>query len=107
MATVWTIAQLEYSNDSDKGVTIAHWRCSDSETVTTDGVDVDHHGSSYGTAGFLPDASAEGYTAYDSISEADVISWVQASVDKDAIEASVQAQIDESKAPASLSGVPW
>lgn len=107
MAVTWTIAQLEYSNDSDKGVTVAHWRCSDSETVTTDGVDVDHHGSSYGTTGFSPDASAEGYTAYDSISEADVISWVQASVDKDAIEASVQAQIDESKAPASLSGVPW
>ena len=106
MAT-WHIVQLEYSNDSDKGVTIAHWRCSDSETVTTDGVDVDHQGSSYGTCGFTPDASAEGYTAYDSISEADVISWVQASVDKDAIEASVQAQIDESKAPASLSGVPW
>tara|TARA_R110002111_G_scaffold100986_1_gene156587 strand:+ start:130 stop:453 length:324 start_codon:yes stop_codon:yes gene_type:complete len=107
MAVTWTIAQLEYSNDSDKGVTIAHWRCSDSETVTTDGVDVDHHGSSYGTCGFTPDSTAEGYTAYDSISEADVISWVQASVDKDAIEASVQAQIDESKAPASLSGVPW
>jgi len=107
MAVTWTIAQLEYSNDSDKGVTVAHWRCSDSETVTTDGVDVDHHGSSYGTTGFSPDASAEGYTAYDSISEADVISWIQASVDKDAIEASVQAQIDESKAPASLSGVPW
>ena len=107
MAVTWTIAQLEYSNDSDKGVTVAHWRCSDSETVTTDGVDVDHHGSSYGTIGFSPDASAEEYTAYDSISEADVISWVQASVDKDAIEASVQAQIDESKAPASLSGVPW
>ena len=107
MAMTWTIAQLEYSNDSDKGVTIAHWRCSDSETVTTDGVDVDHHGASYGIAAFSPDASAEGYTAYDSISEADVISWVQASVDKDAIEASVQAQIDESKAPASLSGVPW
>ena len=107
MAVTWTIAQLEYSNDSDKGVTVAHWRCSDSETVTTDGVDVDHHGSSYGTAGFSPDASTEGYTAYDSISEADVISWVQASADKDAIEASVQAQINESKAPASLSGVPW
>ena len=106
MAT-WHIVQLEYSNDSDKGVTIAHWRCSDSETVTTDGVDVDHQGSSYGTCGFTPDASAEGYTAYDSISEADVISWVQASVDKDAIEASVQAQIDESKAPTSLTGVPW
>ena len=106
MAVTWTIAQLD-RNSSDDGVIVAHYRCNDSEEVGTGDNAVTHYGSSYGTAGFSPDASAEGYTAYDSISEADVISWVQASVDKDAIEASVQAQINESKAPASLSGVPW
>jgi len=32
MAT-WSIAQLEYNNDADKGVVIAHWRVTEEETV--------------------------------------------------------------------------
>ena len=101
MAT-WTIANLE-RNVADGGVTVAHWRVTESETVGEDTFTA----SSYGTVGFTPDASASGFIAYDSLTEADVIGWVQAEVDKDAIEASLAAQIEADKNPTQAAGVPW
>ena len=101
MAVTWTISTLE--RNTDDGVVVAHWRASDSETVG----EVEHSGSSYGTCGFTPDADADGYTAYADITEAQVIEWVKADVDADAIEASIAAQIADSKAPAITVGVPW
>ena len=98
MAT-WTIANLEYNNDADKGVVIAHWR------VTEE--DGDYTASSYGTASFDPDASADGYVAYDSLTEETVIGWVKNSVDAAEIEAGLTANIESQKAPATLSGTPW
>ena len=97
MAVTWTISTLE--RNTDDGVVVAHWRASDS--------DGDHSGSSYGTCGFTPDSTAAGYTAYDSITEAQVIGWVKADVDADAVEANIAAQIADSKAPAMAVGVPW
>jgi len=97
MAT-WTISTLE-RNTSDGGVTVAHWRVSE--------VDGDYSASSYGTVGFTPDASAEGFIAYDSLNEATVVGWVQAELDKDAIEASLTANIAEQKAPVTATGKPW
>ena len=101
MAVTWTISTLE--RNTDDGVVVAHWRASDSETVG----EVEHSGSSYGTCGFTPDADADGYTAYADITEAQVIEWVKADVDADAIEASIASQIADSKAPAITVGVPW
>ena len=101
MAVTWTISTLE--RNTDDGVVVAHWRASDSETVG----EVEHSGSSYGSCGFTPDADADGYTAYADITEAQVIGWVKADVDADAIEASIAAQIADSKAPAISTGVPW
>ena len=98
MAT-WTIANLEYNNDADKGVVIAHWR------VTAE--DGDYTASSYGTASFEPDASADGYVAYDSLTEETVISWVKDSLNAAEIEAGLTANIEAQKAPATLSGTPW
>ena len=97
MAT-WTISTLE-SNTADGGVIVAHWR------VTEE--DGDYSASSYGTVGFTPDASAEGFIAYDSLDEATVLGWVQAEVDKDATEASLTANINEQKNPTTADGVPW
>jgi hypothetical protein len=102
MAVTWTIATLERNTDGN-GVVVAHWRASDSEVVGEE----THSGSSYGTAGFTPDAEAEGYIAYDALTEADVIGWVQADVDAEAIEASIAAQIAASKEPVTAAGVPW
>ena len=102
MAVTWTISTLE-RNTSDDGVVVAHWRASDSEVVGDD----THTGSSYGTCGFTPDSTADGYTPYADITEAQAIGWVKNDVDADAIEASIAAQIAESKAPAVATGTPW
>ena len=109
MAVTWTIATLE-RNSSDDGVVVAHWRASDSEVVGTGDDAETHAGSSYGTCGFTPDSTAEGYTAYGDITEAQAIEWVKASMGEEAVEAlesSIAAQIEESKAPATAAGVPW
>jgi len=101
MAVTWTIATLE-RNTADDGVVVAHWRASE--------VDGDHSGSSYGTCGFTPNAEAEGYTAYADITEAQAVEWVKASMGEEAVaamEASIAAQIEESKAPAVAVGTPW
>ena len=101
MAT-WTIANLE-RNTADGGVIVAHWRVTAEETVGED----TYTASSYGTCGFTPDATAEGFVPYESLTEADVLAWVWSSMDKDATEAALQAKIEEQKAPATVSGLPW
>ena len=100
MAVIWNISTLE--RNTDNGVVVAHWRATD--------VDGDHSGSSYGTCGFTPDASADGYVAYDSLVEEDVIGWVKDSMGEEAVtgvEDSIAAQIADSKAPAISVGTPW
>ena len=99
--TTWTIAQLE-RNTADGGVVVAHWRA-----TATDG---DYSASSYGTCGFTPDSTADGYTAYADITEAQAIGWVKDDMGEDAVtalEASIAAQIEASKEPVSVAGVPW
>jgi hypothetical protein len=95
----WTIAQLEYTNDADKGVTIAHWR------VTAE--DGEYSASSYGTTSFTPDASADGYVAYESLTEETVLGWVKEQLDVEAIESALADNIAAQKAPATLAGMPW
>ncbi len=111
MAATWKIVELERNTKAPNkdGVIVAHWRCEDSEVVGTGDSAVTHYGSSYGTCSWTPDSSKEGYIKYADLTEADVIGWIHASeqVDKDETEASVAAQIAESKAPAVTMGVPW
>ena len=105
MAT-WTIATLEREL-ADGGVTVAHWRCTEEETVGTGDDAVTYSASSYGTVGFTPDPTASDYIAYDSLTEADVLGWVWESVDKDATEESLAAKIEAEKNPVTADGVPW
>jgi hypothetical protein len=101
MAT-WTIANLE-RNVADGGVTVAHWRVTESETVGDDTFTA----SSYGTVGFTPDADADGFVAYDDLTEADVLGWVWGEVDQAATEAALAAKIEADKNPVTDDGVPW
>ena len=111
MAATWKIVELERNTKAPNkdGIIVAHWRCEDSETVGSGESEVTHYGSAYGTCSWQPDSSKEGYIKYADLTEADVIGWIHASeqVDKDEIEASVAAQIAESKAPKVTMGVPW
>ena len=95
MTTTWSIAQLDRQT-SDGLVTTAHWR--------VDAVDGDYSAGNYGTVGFERGAS---FTAYASLTEAQVIAWVKDKLDVEAIEAGLQAQIDAQKNPVTATGVPW
>ena len=101
MAT-WTIANLE-RNVADGGVTVAHWRVTESETVGED----TYTASSYSTCSFTPDASAEDFIAYDDLTESTVLGWVHAEVDQAETEAALTANIAEQKTPTTADGMPW
>lgn len=94
----WTIPTTEYTK-ADGGIFTAHWRCT--------AVDGEYTASAYGTAGFTPDPTAEGFVPYADLTEADVLAWVWGSVDKDATEANLAAQIEADKHPTTANGVPW
>jgi len=96
--TTWTIGTLE-RNVADGGVVVAHWRAT--------AVDGDFSASSYGTCGFTPDPSSSLWLAYDDITEEIALSWCYQEIDKDAIEAAIDAQIEAQQNPVSVSGVPW
>lgn len=93
----FTISTLE--SNTDGGVIVAHWQVNKAsgENVAT----------SYGSVSFTPDSSAEGYVAYDSLTEATVIGWVQEALDTEALEASLDADLAEQASPSVTVGTPW
>jgi hypothetical protein len=95
MTITWTIAQLDRQT-SDGLVTKAHW--------TVNAVDGEHSASAYGTVGF---ERGDTFTAYESLTEAQVIAWVKEKLDVEEIETSLAAQIALQKAPVTATGVPW
>lgn len=101
MAT-WTISTMErhVGGDNDGGVIVAHWQAME--------VDGDYSARAYSTCSFTPDASSPDYVPYADLTEEMVLGWCFAGdVDKDAIEASLTAQIEEQKNPTTEDGVPW
>ena len=91
-------------NTADGGVIVAHWRVTDSETVGDD----TYSASAYSTASFTYDASSPDFVPYADLTEEMVLGWCwDADVDKDAIEASLTANIEEQKNPTTQDGVPW
>jgi hypothetical protein len=99
----WTISTMEH-NTADGGVIVAHWRVTDSETVGEE----TYSASAYGTCSFTYDASADDFVPYADLTESVVLGWCwDADVDKDAVEASLTANIEEQKAPTTDTGVPW
>lgn len=95
MTTVWTIPTMDRQADTGL-VTTVHY-------VATK-IDGDAVGSVY--ASMAVEASDD-FVAYDSLTEATVVEWVKAKLDLESVEAALDAQITEQKAPTVLSGVPW
>ena len=94
MAVTWTISQLDRQT-SDGFVTTAHW-----QAVATDG---DYSASIINTCSW----TGEPTVSYDSLTQDDVLAWVWQSVDKEAVEAALEAKIAEQKAPKIAKGLPW
>jgi len=106
MAVTWSITNTEYNNDSDKGIVHAAWCATETETVGG----VDHVGTVSGMESYTPDASDAGYTAYASLTEANVVAWIKATLgdtEVTRVETKVAAQITKSKTPPTAWGVPW
>jgi len=93
----FTISTLE--SNTDGGVIVAHWQVNKAsgENVAT----------SYGSVSFTPDANAEGYVAYNSLTEETVIGWVQEALDTEALEALLDADLAEQASPSITVGTPW
>lgn len=99
----WAITQCEREL-ADGGITTAHWRVVASQTVE----DVEFTASIYSTCGFTPDLRFGNFTPYADVTEAEVLGWCWANgVDQEAIEDSLQANIDLQINPVIVSGVPW
>jgi hypothetical protein len=77
-------------------VSVVHWNA-----IAVDG---EHSASAYATVSW-----AEGTPTipYANLTEATVLAWVWESIDKEATEASLAAQIEAKKNPISTSGKPW
>ena len=93
---VWNISQLDRQT-SDGFVTTAHW-----QATATDG---DYSASVYSTCSWS-DGTAT--IAYADLTQETVLGWIWANgVDKEAVEASLEAQIELQKNPVTATGVPW
>jgi len=93
--TTWKISTLD-REVSNGFVTTAHWSAT--------AVDGEFSASAYATVSW-----AEGTPTipYDSLTESEVLGWVWESVDKEATEASLAAQIELLKNPVVAQGTPW
>ena len=91
----WTISQLD-RNTSNGFVTCAHWQAT--------AVDGEHTASIYSTCSW---ADGTVNTPYADLTQATVLGWVWESVDKQATEDALAAQIALQKNPVTASGTPW
>ena len=102
MNTTWKIANLERTNDTDAVVTIAHYR--------VEGSDGEYSQGAYGTMAFEGDPSAEGFIAFDALTEDVVIGWVKDKFGDEKvaeIEAAIAEKIEVQKNPPTVAGLPW
>ena len=95
MTITWTINNLERQS-SDGLVTVVHWGAT--------AVDGDYAASIVNT---LQVERGDNFTAFDSLTEQQVLGWVQNAVDKDTVEAALAAQIEAQKNPVKIIGIPW
>ena len=97
MNFTWNVVQMDRLT-SDGFVLTCHY------TVTaTDG---DYTASTYGTTSYTQE-QGKSYVPYASLTEPECVGWIQESLGKDTVEASLQAQIEALKNPVQESGVPW
>lgn len=91
----WNISQLDRQT-SDGFVTTAHWQAN--------ATDEDYSASVYSTCSWSEGTAT---IPYANLTKDAVLAWVWESVDKDAVEDSLLAQIEFQKNPIKATGVPW
>jgi hypothetical protein len=93
----WTIVQMNRLT-ADGFVVTVHYN-----VFATDGT---YNASTYGTVGYT-EQPGETYVPYADLTQEMVVGWVQTSLGKDTVEASLQSQIDAQINPVQESGMPW
>ena len=95
IAYTWKITETNYET-SNGFIIMGHW--------TALAVDGDYTASIYSTASWQ---AGTPIIPYASVTEAEVLNWVWETVDKQATEDALAAQIALQKAPVTSTGVPW
>jgi hypothetical protein len=96
MNFTWNVVQMDRLT-SDGFVVTVHY--------TVNAVDGDFTASTYGTVGYVQEDKS--YTPYADLTQAVVVGWVQNSLGKDTVEASLTEMIELLKNPVQETGLPW
>jgi hypothetical protein len=101
MTITWKINNLERQT-SDGLVTVVHWGASATEASNDPE-------KPYGAGVYNTQALERGdsFVSYDTLTEETVLGWLWSKIDKEAVEASLEAQIEAQKAPVISNGLPW
>ena len=91
------IVNLEREPESN-GVLIVHW--------TATKIDGDYEAKTYGTKSFTPNPEAEGFVAFESLTEETVVGWFTEE-ETAQIEQVLDNDLEAQKAPQVISGLPW
>ena len=92
---VWKINDLQ-RNTADGLVTVVHFGAT--------AVDGDYSASINNTQAL---ERGESFVSYDTLTEETVLGWLWGKIDKEAVEAALEAQIEAQKAPVTANGLPW
>lgn len=92
----WSIVQMD-RNTVDGFVVTVHYNVSANDEVNSTSI--------YGTVSYTP--TTETIVPYEELTKETVIGWVQESLGKDSVEASLQLQLDALATPVQKSGLPW
>ena len=102
----WQVAALDCKQDTEglaDVVSVIHWRKSATEVVG----DKTYTGYNYGACLIAP-PDEENFIAFEDLTEEEVISWLEATLDVNAIDASLDAQIETQKNPPVVTKkAPW
>ena len=90
------IVNLERTQEG--GVVVAHWTATKTDGELT--------ANTYGTKGFTPDPESEGFTAFEDLTESDVVGWFTEE-ETAQIESVLDADLESQKQPQVISGTPW
>ena len=91
----WSIHDMKRQT-SDGLVTVVHWGAS--------AVDGDFGASIVNTQAL---ERGDSFVNYDTLTEQTVLGWLWGKIDKEAVEAALEAQIEAQKAPVKANGLPW
>jgi hypothetical protein len=94
----WTVSNLKRDAETG-GVSVVDWQAS----VST----VDGSAFSAGAVRLTPDPSAPDFVPYEALTQDFVLHWVFSNVDRDKIEAGLQAEAQDDPQEGVAFGIPW